>query len=61
MYYSNPYQNLEIKLKAGMQRLNGKEAEGLVRYLFWLSDADLGRIKDAATVCKGAYQAKASG
>jgi LCP family protein required for cell wall assembly len=45
MYYNDPYQNLEIKLKAGMQRLNGKEAEGLVRYRSGYPDADLGRIK----------------
>lgn len=45
MYYDDPAQNLKISLKAGMQRLNGKEAEGLVRYRKGYPEADLGRIK----------------
>jgi LCP family protein required for cell wall assembly len=45
MFYKDPAQDLTINLKAGMQRLNGKEAEGLVRYRMGYPDADLGRIK----------------
>ncbi|OQB11676.1 MAG: putative transcriptional regulator YvhJ [Firmicutes bacterium ADurb.Bin193] len=45
MFYTDPYQNLKISLKAGMQHLNGAEAEGLVRYRKGYQDADLGRIK----------------
>jgi LCP family protein required for cell wall assembly len=44
MYYNDPYQNLSINLKKGMQHLNGKKAEQLVRYRKY-EDGDLGRIK----------------
>jgi|LSQX01.2.fsa_nt_gb LCP family protein required for cell wall assembly len=45
MFYSDPYQDLKINLKAGMQRLNGKQAEGLVRFRSGYPEADLARIK----------------
>lgn len=32
MKYSDPTQNLEINIKKGLQTLNGKDAEGFVRY-----------------------------
>lgn len=32
MYYNDPYQNLHIDLKAGMQHLDGDKAEQLVRF-----------------------------
>lgn len=32
MNYDDPYQDLSIHLKKGMQQLNGKQAEGFVRY-----------------------------
>ena len=32
MKYTDPYQNLAIDLQPGVQLLNGKQAEGLVRY-----------------------------
>ncbi len=32
MKYSDPVQNLEINIKKGLQTLNGKDAEGFVRY-----------------------------
>lgn len=32
MKYSDPTQNLEINIKKGLQKLNGKDAEGFVRY-----------------------------
>lgn len=43
LFYEDPYQDLYIDLKAGRQHLNGKEAEGLVRYRGYPT-ADLGRI-----------------
>lgn len=43
LFYEDPYQDLYINLKAGRQHLNGKEAEGLVRYRGYPT-ADLGRI-----------------
>lgn len=45
MFYSDPVQNLEISLEAGMQRLNGKQAEGLVRFRSGYAEADLARIR----------------
>lgn len=44
MYYVDPYQNLEINLKKGVQRLNGEQAEHLLRYRSGYANADLGRI-----------------
>lgn len=43
MFYEDPYQDLYIDLKAGKQHLNGKEAEGLVRYRRYPT-GDEGRI-----------------
>ena len=43
MFYEDPYQDLYIDLKAGMQHLNGEEAEGLVRYRRYPT-GDEGRI-----------------
>ncbi|MCK9479587.1 MAG: LCP family protein [Firmicutes bacterium] len=45
MFYNDPVQNLKISLKAGPQRLSGKQAEGLVRFRSGYPEADLGRIK----------------
>lgn len=44
MFYRDRSQNLEIDLQPGLQVLNGKQAEGFVRYRDPY-DADLGRIK----------------
>jgi len=44
MFYRDRSQNLEIDLYPGVQVLNGKQAEGFVRYRDPY-DADLGRIK----------------
>lgn len=44
MYYDDPYQDLHIALEAGMQHLNGEEAEGFVRYRSGYANADLERI-----------------
>lgn len=45
MYYDDPYQDLHIALKAGYQHLNGREAQGFVRYRSGYATADLGRIE----------------
>lgn len=44
MYYSDPYQNLYIDLKKGIQHLDGEKAEQLVRYRRY-ENGDIGRIR----------------
>lgn len=44
MEYSDPSQNLQIRLPAGKRRLNGAEAEQFVRYRSGYVNADLGRL-----------------
>ena len=44
MYYNDPTQDLLINLKAGVQTLNGDQAEHLVRFRSGYVNADLGRI-----------------
>lgn len=44
-YYNDPYQDLTINLKKGEQLLNGKQAEGLVRYRHDYVRADLERVE----------------
>lgn len=45
MYYDDPSQNLHIDLAAGMQKLNGQDAMGLVRYRSGYAMADLRRVE----------------
>lgn len=45
MYYSDPYQDLFIDLKAGKQTLSGKDAVGLLRYRRGYPEGDLKRIE----------------
>ncbi len=45
MDYDDPYQDLHIHLKKGLQKLNGEEAEGLLRFRSGYPNADLGRIE----------------
>jgi LCP family protein required for cell wall assembly len=45
MDYDDPAQDLAIHLKKGVQQLNGKQAEGLVRFRKGYSNQDLGRIE----------------
>lgn len=45
LYYSDPEQNLYIDLYPGMQHLNGKQAEGLVRFRKGYADQDITRMK----------------
>lgn len=52
MDYDDPSQDLSIHLKAGMQTLNGKDAEGLVRFRYGYSNADIGRVATQQDFCK---------
>ena len=45
MQYEDPGQDLYIDLKAGLQRLNGEDAMGLVRYRSGYAMADLQRVE----------------
>lgn len=45
MYYSDPYQDLFIDLKAGEQTLSGKDAVGLLRYRKGYPEGDLKRVE----------------
>ena len=44
MKYSDPYQDLYIDLKAGLQVLDGKKATDFIRFRSDYSDGDLGRV-----------------
>lgn len=44
MYYEDASQDLYIDLHAGMQKLDGEQAMGLVRYRKGYADADIGRV-----------------
>ncbi len=57
MKYSDPYQNLEINLKAGMNHLDGKKAEQFVRFRKGYVNADLGRM-DAQKIFMSAFLKK---
>lgn len=45
MNYEDPTQNLSIHIKKGYQKLNGKQAEGVVRCRSCYPNADLGRAE----------------
>lgn len=45
MYYSDPYQDLFIDLKAGEQTLSGKDAVALLRYRKGYPEGDLKRVE----------------
>ena len=44
MYYSDPYQDLEISIKSGLQTLNGYEVTQFLRYRAGYVTGDLGRL-----------------
>jgi len=44
MYYNDPYQDLYIAIPPGFQYLDGKNAEGLVRFRSTYRDGDIQRI-----------------
>jgi len=50
MFYTDPYQNLTIDLQRGVQMLNGRQAEGFMRFRMnndgsGYPDGDLGRVR----------------
>ncbi len=45
MRYDDPVQDLHINLKAGLQEINGAQAEMLIRYRKGYANADIGRIE----------------
>ncbi len=57
MKYKDPYQNLDINLKAGMNHLDGKKAEQFVRFRKGYVNADLGRM-DAQKIFMSAFLKK---
>lgn len=57
MQYSDPAQDLTIRLEQGMQHLNGEMAEQFVRYRAGYPNADLGRL-DAQKQFLRAFAAK---
>ncbi|MBQ9941079.1 MAG: LCP family protein [Clostridia bacterium] len=44
MHYDDPEQNLYIHINKGLQVLDGKKAEGFVRYRYGYVDGDIGRV-----------------
>lgn len=44
MYYNDPLQNLSINIPPGRQVLDGKNAEGFVRFRAGYANGDLGRV-----------------
>ena len=60
MNYDDPYQNLHIHLKKGMQHLNGEQALGLVRYRYGYEDGDIGRIETQEIFLKALIKKAAS-
>ena len=56
MYYHDPVQDFLIDLKAGEQRLRGKDAMGLVRYRSGYARADLERVEVQRDFMKAALK-----
>ena len=54
MYYSDPEQGLYIRIKKGVNHLDGNSAKGFVRYRAGYVDGDLGRI-DAQKLFMAAF------
>lgn len=44
MIYDDPYQDLHIDIKAGLQKLSGEDAVKVLRYRHGYADGDIGRI-----------------
>ncbi len=57
MDYDDPYQGLSIHLKKGKQRLDGKAAEGFVRYRSGYARGDLDRIDAQKLFLAALYRA----
>ena len=60
MYYSDPLQNLEINIPPGRQVLNGKNAEGFVRFRAGYANGDLGRVSAQQYFMKCLIEQKAN-
>ncbi len=60
MDYDDPVQDLHIHLKAGKQKLDGAQVEGLVRFRSGYANADLGRIDTQQDFLKTAISQKLS-
>lgn len=54
MNYDDPFQDLHIHIKAGNQHLNGKDAEGFIRFRYGYAGADIARI-DAQKIFMTAF------
>lgn len=54
MNYDDPYQDLHIHIKAGQQHLDGKAAEGFIRFRYGYAAADIARI-DAQKIFMTAF------
>ncbi len=54
MDYDDPYQDLHIHIKAGNRHLNGKDAEGFIRFRYGYAGADIARI-DAQKIFMTAF------
>ncbi|MDO4300725.1 MAG: LCP family protein [Clostridia bacterium] len=52
MDYDDPTQDLSIHLKPGLQTLDGKQAEGLVRFRYGYNNQDIGRVATQQEFCK---------
>lgn len=57
MDYDDPYQDLYIHLKAGVQQLNGTDALSFVRYRSGYADGDLGRLDAQKSFMKAMLKA----
>lgn len=54
MDYDDPFQDLHIHIKAGNRHLNGKDAEGFIRFRYGYAGADIARI-DAQKIFMTAF------
>lgn len=52
MYYNDSSQDLYIDLQPGLQKLDGKQAEGLVRYRSTYVNGDIGRVEQQQAFIK---------
>lgn len=60
MYYNDPLQNLEINIPPGRQVLDGKNAEGFVRFRAGYANGDLGRVSAQQYFIKCLIEQKAN-
>ncbi len=58
MHYEDPYQNLSIHVNKGYQKLDGKAAEGVVRYRATYAGGDNDRIPVQQNLLKALFEQK---